>query len=84
MKKLTREERKYFESEEFAVEFNASKDKKCPLCGNRSLVMAAQEKHLVEYSIKTGKCLRKCQYCGTDVITFGCNKCGWTSSPLVE
>lgn len=84
MKELTRGEKKNFESEEFALEFNASKDKKCPCCGSRTLILAAQEKHLVEYSVKTGKCLRKCQYCGTDVITYRCSRCGWVSAPIVE
>ena len=84
MKNLTKEEKKHFESERFALDFLASKDKKCPCCGNRTLILAAQEQHLVEYSVKTGKRLRKCQYCGTSVMTYGCSRCGWVSAPIVE
>lgn len=56
---------------------------KCPNCGNESIVNMISKQYEEEYSVKTGKCIKKSKYGETVYWLFKC-KCGWKSEICTE
>lgn len=54
------------------------KHKKCPVCGNKSITILSQDAVLNEYSVKTGKLLKKHGQVDVNCWNYKC-KCGWVS-----
>ena len=55
---------------------------KCPSCGNEKIIMVGEESSEVEYSVATGKCLRRVK--GSLIWWMYTCKCGWKSETNTE
>ncbi|WP_407632922.1 hypothetical protein [Bacillus velezensis] len=54
----------------------------CPKCGNDSIKLSTNEAWGVDYSVKTGKCLKK-TYLECTAWHYVC-KCGWISESFTQ